>query len=320
MREAGKSRHALSVAAKISACLLIDRFNPGRALTKARRGRHGDLGRRENQWREEWVDRAQLGQLNRSAADVYEEFFVPALFLEPARLMARAADIKPGQLVLDVACGTGVLARQIAQETSPGCVTGIDRNEGMLSVARRLAPEISWQNGLAETLPFADTVFDRVVSQFGLMFFDDPTKALREMRRVVKTDGRVVVAVWGPLESTPGYAAMVNLLQRLFGTQVADALRAPFALGDPDLLRGMLADTGAGRATIETVDITAHFPSLEAWVQTDVKGWTLADMIDDGQYQTLLKAAREELGGFELSDGTVAFNSPAHIATLGGPS
>ena len=266
------------------------------------------------------MDRAQLGQLNRSAADVYEEFFVPALFLEPARLMAPAADIKPGQLVLDVACGTGVLARQIAQETSPGCVTGIDRNEGMLSVARHLAPEISWQNGLAETLPFADTVFDRVVSQFGLMFFDDPTKALREMRRVVKTDGRVVVAVWGPLESTPGYAAMVNLLQRLFGTQVADALRAPFALGEPGLLRGMLADTGAGRATIETVDITAHFPSLEAWVQTDVKGWTLADMIDDGQYQTLLKAAREELGGFELSDGTVAFNSPAHIATLGGPS
>jgi len=103
----------------------------------------------------------------------------------------------------------------------------------MLSFARRLAPAISWQTGLAETLPFADSVFDRVVSQFGLMFFDEPTKALREMRRVVKTDGRMAVAVWGPLESTPGYAAMVNLLKRLFGTQVADALRAPFALGDP---------------------------------------------------------------------------------------
>jgi hypothetical protein len=75
----------------------------------------------------------------------------------------------------------------------------------------------------------------------------------------------------------------------------------------------MLADAGARKATIETVDITAHFPSLEAWVQTDVKGWTLGDMIDDGQYQTLLKAA-------ELSDGTVAFNSPAHIATLDRPN
>jgi SAM-dependent methyltransferase len=279
---------------------------------------HSDLGWRKNQWQKERVDRAQLGQINRSAAEVYEEFFVPALFLEPARLVARAAETKPGQLVLDVACGTGVLARQIAQVVGPGCVIGIDRNEGMLSVARRLAPAISWQLGLAEALPFAAGVFDRVVSQFGLMFFDDPTKALREMRHVVKTDGRMVVAVWGALESTPGYEAMVNLLERLFGTQVADALRAPFALGDPDLLRGMLADAGARKATIETVDITAHFPSLEAWVQTDVKGWTLADMIDDGQYQTLLKAAREELGGFELSDGTVAFNSPAHIATLGG--
>ena len=71
--------------------------------------------------------------------------------------------------MLDVACGTGVLARQIAQVLGPDCVIGIDRNEGMLSVARRLAPAISWQTGLAETLPFADTgVFDRVVSQFGL--------------------------------------------------------------------------------------------------------------------------------------------------------
>ena len=128
------------------------------------------------------------------------------------------------------------------------------------------------------------------------------------------------MAVWGPLESTPGYAAMVNLLQRLFGTQVADALRAHLHSAIRGLLRGMLADAGARKATIETVDITAHFPSLEAWVQTDVKGWTLADMIDDGQYQALLKAAREELGRFELSDGTVAFNSPAHIATVGVPS
>jgi SAM-dependent methyltransferase len=279
---------------------------------------HSDLGGRKNQWQKEWVDRTQQGQINRSAAEVYEEFFVPALFLEPARLVARAAEIKPGQMVLDVACGTGVLARRIAQVAGPDCVVGIDRNEGMLSVARRLAPEINWQNGLAEALPFAASVFHRVVSQFGLMFFEDPIKALREMRRVVKTDGRIVVAVWGPLESSPGYAAMVNLLQRLFGTQVADALRAPFALGDPGLLRGMLAQAGALKGTIETVDITAHFPSLEAWVQTDVKGWTLADMIDDGQYQTLLNAAREELCGFELSDGMVAFNSPAHIVTLGG--
>ena len=93
---------------------------------------------------------------------------MPALFLEPARLVARAAEIKSGQLVLDVACETGVLARQIAQVAGSGCVIGIDRNEGMLSVARRLAPAISWQNGPAEALPFAAGVFDRVVSQFGL--------------------------------------------------------------------------------------------------------------------------------------------------------
>ena len=131
---------------------------------------------------------------------------MPALFLEPARLVVRAAEIKLGQLVLDVACGTGVLARQIAQVTGPTCIIGIDRSEGMLSVARHLAPTISWQNGLAEALPFAASVFDRVVSQFGLMFFDDPTKALRKMRRVVDTGPHGVlswVAVLPPSSTGP---------------------------------------------------------------------------------------------------------------------
>ena len=142
------------------------------------------------------MDRALQGQVSRSAADVYEEFFVPALFREPAQHVARAADIRRGQSVLDAACGTGVLAREAVGATgNDGKVTGLDGNDGMLAVAKRLAPGINWQRGLAEALPFADRSFDRAFSQFALMFFDDRAAALREMRRVMKPGGRMHAAV-----------------------------------------------------------------------------------------------------------------------------
>jgi SAM-dependent methyltransferase len=136
------------------------------------------------------------------------------------------------------------------------------------------------------------------------------------MKRVLRPDGRLLIAVWDKLERSPGYHAMVALLDRLFGARVADALRAPFVLGDIDVLRSTFAASGLNGARIETLDLNARFPSLEAWVQTDVKAWTLADMIDDAQYQTLLRAARRELTQFQCSDRSVAFSAPAHLVTI----
>jgi SAM-dependent methyltransferase len=259
------------------------------------------------------MDASQQGQVTRSAADIYEEFFVPALFAAWPGPVADAAGIGPGQKVLDVACGTGVLAREAASRVRPGgTVTGLDRNDGMLAVARRKAPEIEWRQGQAEALPFPDGRFDAVVSQFGLMFFEDRVLALAEMWRVLGPGGHLAVAVWDALERTPGYAAMTALLQRLFGEQTALALRAPYALSDPAALASLAAQAGIP-AGVTTQGGTARFPSIEAWVHTDVKGWTLADLIDDAQYARLLSAAQAELGAFVQADGSVAFSAPAHI-------
>jgi ubiquinone/menaquinone biosynthesis C-methylase UbiE len=262
------------------------------------------------------MDDAQTGQVKRSAADVYEEFFVPALFQQWADRMAEAARLAPGQTVLDVACGTGVLARAAAARVAPdGAVTGLDRNEAMLAVAGRRTPAVDWRLARAESLPFPDAAFDAVVSQFGLMFFEDRAGALKEMWRVLRPGGRLAVAVWAPLDNSPGYAAMVALLQRLFGERVADALRAPFVLGDTDRLRALFGEARIPGLEIRTPAGTARFPSIEAWVHVDVKGWTLADLIDDAQYQTLLTQAQRDLRSYVQGDGTVSFAAPAHIVT-----
>lgn len=255
-------------------------------------------------------------QLNTEIAEVYDEFFVPALFAEwPTRVLVAAA-VETGQNILDVACGTGVLARAAAERVGVyGSVVGLDLNAGMLAVAKRKVPSIDWRQGRAEALPFDDGSFDAVVSQFGLMFFQDRPTALREMLRVLSSGGHLAIAVWDTLAATPGYAAIVDLLQRLFGDQAADGLRAPFNLGDTQVLKSVLGAAGLTDARIATHTGTARFPSIRSWLYTDIKGWVLADMLDDQQFEQLVAAAQQELQQFVIPDGSVAFPAPAHIIT-----
>jgi ubiquinone/menaquinone biosynthesis C-methylase UbiE len=164
------------------------------------------------------MDEAERGQVTANAAEVYEEFFVPALFREWADRVADAAAVGPGARVLDVACGTGALTRAVAARVGArGAAIGLDVNADMLAVARRKAPALEWRQGRAEAFGFDSGRFDAVVSQFGLMFFEDRRAALAEMMRVLRPGGRLAVAVWDALERTPGYGAVTLLLQRLFG-------------------------------------------------------------------------------------------------------
>jgi ubiquinone/menaquinone biosynthesis C-methylase UbiE len=258
----------------------------------------------------------QTGQVTRNAAETYEEFFVPALFQEWAERVADAAHIESGQHVLDVACGTGVLTSAVVERVGPqGSVIGLDVNEGMLAVAQKKAPQIQWKHGRAESLPFEDGSFDAVVSQFGLMFFEDRAAAIREMSRVLRPGGRLAVAVWDRLENTPGYAAMATLLERLFGRQTAEALYAPFVLGNTKTLLPLFTNSNLQDVQITTFAGTARFASIRSWVFTEIRGWTLSDSLDEEQYQRLLQEAERELQSYVASDGTVQFHAPAHIVT-----
>ena len=185
----------------------------------------------------------------------------------------------------------------------------------MLAVARKKAPGIEWRRGQAKSLPFAENNFDAVASQFGLMFFEDRRAAIMEMVRVLRPAGRLAIAVWDSLDNTPGYAAVTGLLQRLFGDQVADALRAPYVLGDTQVLAALFAEASLADVRVNTIEGTARFPSLDAWMYTDVNGWTLASVLDDDQFELLLREAKQELQPFVQENGTVRFSAPAHIIT-----
>ena len=260
---------------------------------------------------------ARTEEAVRSPADVYDEQFVPALFRHWGPVLCDAASITSGQHVLDVACGTGALTVAVADRVSPGgVVLGLDANSEMLAVARRKHADIEWHDGRAESLPFADESFDAVVSQFGLMFFDDRVAALREMQRVLRPGGRLALAVCDALEQSPGYASLAALLERLFGKGVADAFRAPFVLGDAAALRVLCAEAGIAEASVVQRQGTVHFASIDALVSTErACVWTLGGLLDDAQFEHLRREAQSTFLPFVDAGGMVAFAMPALLVS-----
>jgi ubiquinone/menaquinone biosynthesis C-methylase UbiE len=253
----------------------------------------------------------------RNPAEVYDEHFVPALFAQWGPVVAAVAGVKPGDRVLDVACGTGALTLAVAERVGrEGSVAGLDANPQMLAVARRKATRIEWREGRAEALPLPDESFDAVVSQFGFMFFEDRPKALREMMRVLRPGGRLAVAVCDAVENSPGYAAFARLLDRLFGKPVGDAFRAPFVLGDEKLLLEIAHEAGISDARVARHAGKVRFASVAALVSTErACVWTLGGVLDDDQFARLLAEAGTALKPYVAGDGAIVFDMPALIVT-----
>src|SRR3712207_963530 len=182
-------------------------------------------------------DEAERFQVSTEAAETYEARFVPAIFAEWAPLLADLAGVRPGQEVLDVACGTGIVARTVSDRLAgDGRVVGVDLNDAMLTVARRVRPDLEWRPGEGAALPLPHPSFDWVLCQMARMFFPDRTAALREMARVTRPGGTVALCVPAALEQQPAYGPFVAMAAEHAGPEARILLGTYWACGDLDRL------------------------------------------------------------------------------------
>ena len=243
-------------------------------------------------------------QLPIEAAELYESAFVPAFFAQWAPILCEVAGVAPPRSVLDVACGTGIVARTAAELLGPdGTVVGVDINEAMLAVAGRVRPDIDWRQGDATMLPFADESFDTVLCQMAMMFFADRRAAVSEMARVATSDGTVAVVVPAALETQAAFRPFVELATRVAGPEAKSLLTTYFVCGDLGELTALFEDAGLRVTVRRSVTGTYGAPSVDAAVTTEVESTPLIDRISEATYRRLRDEAVAVLAPFTEPDG-----------------
>jgi SAM-dependent methyltransferase len=253
-------------------------------------------------------------QIPLEQAEMYEAKFVPALFADWAPHVVEMGDVSAGHTVLDAACGTGIVARTAAQRVGPdGRVVGVDLNQAMLTVAERACPGLEFRQADITSLPFDDATFDVVLCQMALMFFPDRTAAIREMGRVVKPDGTVVVMVPSSLDAQPAYRPLVELTARHAGPDAVAMLSAYWACGDLDELLGTTRDAGLEALSTRTRMGTARFDSIDEFISVEVEGTPVRERLTDQEYDTVRREANRVLEEFVAADGTARIPIEGHL-------
>jgi len=262
-------------------------------------------------------------QVAGSAPEIYERELVPAVFGPWAPILIELVDPKPGDRVIDIACGTGIVAGLAAAKVGPtGIVAGVDLNPGMLSVARTLrssddAASVRWQEASADRLPFPDGSFDIAYCQLGLQFFADRPAALREMRRVLSSTGQLALMVWCSIRESPGFEAFAEILERNVSPAAATIMRAPFTLANAEELRRLVAAADFRDIKVHQRGGTVRFPSVERFVLSYIAGSPLAGLVaqaSDVAREELTAATELALAKYVSSRG-VAFPISAHLLT-----
>jgi len=259
-------------------------------------------------------------QVTLEAARLYDRVAVRYVLGPWAPSLVDAVLLHPGECVLDVACGTGVVTRIAAQRVGPrGRVTGVDLNAGMISVARSLpvadgAP-IEWLEGSALALPLPDASVDAVLCQQGLQFFPDKALALREMRRVVRGAGRLALSVWAAVG--PYHSAVGEALTRFLDESAAASFCASRKAPGKDELERLVATAGWSEVKVSVSRLNIHVPAVERFVLEHLAGTPVAAALAAADAET-----RENIGAsvkramerFEDGDG-VPYPEEARVVT-----
>ncbi|TPN84851.1 methyltransferase domain-containing protein [Mesorhizobium sp. CU2] len=258
-----------------------------------------------------------------SFPEMYERWLVGPLFRPWAEATFDEVKLNPSNRVLDIACGTGIVAR-VARDRlgAPGYVVGVDVNPDMLAVARTVAPDIDWRAGNASALPLRDgEQFDVVVCQQGLQFFPDKPAAVAQMRRALAQGGRLAVATWRSDEEIPFFRELRRVAERYLGP-IAD-LRHGFGAEAP--LEALLRDAGFHDVRSRTIARTIRFedgaPLLRlntmALVGMSAAGKAMADQERKRVVDDIVGGSAPVLQSYADGSG-VAFELASNLATAKG--
>lgn len=249
--------------------------------------------------------------LTGNAAELYERNMVPAIFTPFAKGILEYASLQTGEHMLDVACGTGIVARLAWPQVAPsGRAVGLDLNGAMLAVARRASEEarmpIAWQEGDVASITVSEGGFDVVLCQHGLQYFSDRRAAMKQMRRMLRASGRLVLNVWRPIQYNPGHSVFAEVLERHVGPAAAATRRAPFALSSRDEIRTLVAGAAFHDVVVHLDARVARFPSAEEMVRMMMSGTPLgAEMAKAGPavLQTVIGEVTERLAAYNDDEG-----------------
>jgi SAM-dependent methyltransferase len=247
--------------------------------------------------------------------DVYEGVLVPAIFAPWSHeLIERARPIGPSDRILDLGCGTGIVARKLRERLGGAArITGLDASAEMIAKAQSLAPDLTWREGNAMKLPFADASFELVVCQQALQFVPDRAAALREIRRVLVPGGRLVAATWRARHELPLFEALGAIAERHLGTPNEKR----FSLGDDVALRTLLADAGFSGIRIEIVTRTEHFTQFPYRLSALAANFDLAGLASDERERRLAVVEAESIEASKpfAVEGGFAAPSRANLVT-----
>ncbi len=255
--------------------------------------------------------------------EMYEQWLTGPLFRPWAEMVLDELDLKSGTRLLDIACGTGIVAR-VARERlgEPAYVVGIDTSPGMLAVARKIAPDIDWREGNAVALPMHDgEQFDVVICQQGLQFFMDKPAAAAQMRRALSPGGRLAVSTWRSDDEVPFFRELRVIAEHHVGA-IADQRHS---FGDASALAALLRNAGFQDVRVRTVSRRIRFqdgaPLLRLNTMALVGMSTAGKAMSDEERKRIVEKIVDESGGVLKSyaeERGVAFELSTNLATARG--
>lgn len=254
------------------------------------------------------------------SAAAYDRELVPWLFERWAEPMVDVIAPSPSSRVVDLACGTGLIARHlVARLGASGRVHGVDLDAAMLAYAAASVDDgrVSWHESDATHLPFGADSMDRASCHHGLQFFPDRLAALAEIRRVLEPGGRLAVATWGRLDDNPWPAALSAAVGQLLGDDAGAGMAVVCDLGDPLELEALLREAGFAEVVVDEQARTATHPDVREAVAGQLSALPSGSAVDrlaDGQRAELVELMCELLADHTDVAGRLDATSTCNLA------